>query len=331
MKLITKGPSALKLTLGAAAGALMLFSPTGAALAQDAYPSAPIEFLIPFSAGGGNDQVARTLAPLLEANLGQSVVPINKAGAGGFVAAQVIVSGQADGYRVSQQSLGTFILTSLLRPQQIAPLEDVRYIGQIAILGSAIAVRKDSPYKTLNDLKAAMQAKPGDISWAHTGQGGFNHINGVSLMQAMGVEGIDVPFKGSSKTVAALVGGHIDAAMLATSNIIGFEDEIRFLAVMAPERNSLLPDVPTVSELGLDMVIVETPTVVVAHKDTPDAIATRLEAGLREAVANPQYADKLQKLGITPKFSTGAEVRATLGENIAGWRALIKKIKTNKE
>lgn len=296
-------------------------------MAQDNYPTRPIELLIPFAPGGANDQVARALAVRLEAELGQSVVPINRTGAGGYVAAQEIFSGQPDGYKIAHQSLGTFILTSLFEPQAVDPLEDVRYVAQMAQLTSAIAVRADSPYETLDDLLDAMRDSPGTFAWGHTGQGGFHHVNGVGLFQAAGVDAVDIPFQGSSASVAALMGSHIDAVVLSSSNYLGFEDELRFLAFMSGERDLVLPDVPTVGELGIEMAYVETPSVIVVHKDTPDAVVETLQAAIEHVVAQEDYRDALLQMGVSPQYVPGDQIGARIEENIAGWQDVIDSVR----
>ena len=302
-----------------AAAAIAVVAP---AMSQD-YPSRPLELLIPFSAGGANDQVARELAARLEDELGQPVAPINRTGAGGYVAAQEIVTSPADGYKLAHRSLGTFILTSLFDEQSIDPLEDVRYVAQMAQLSSAIAVSADSPYQTLEDLLEAMRAAPGEFSWGHTGQGGFHHVNGVSLFQAAGVEAVDIPFQGSSASVADLMGGHIDVAVLSSSNYLGFEDELRFLAFMSEERDAVLPDVPTVVELGIDTAMVETPSVVVVNKDTPDDVVDRLAAAIEAVVAQEDYQQALLQMGVSPVFATGEEILERIETNIPRWQEVI--------
>ncbi|MAN77316.1 MAG: hypothetical protein CML24_08990 [Rhizobiales bacterium] len=302
-----------------AAAAIVVATP---AMSQD-YPNRPLELLIPFSAGGANDQVARELAARLEGELGQPVAPINRTGAGGYVAAQEIVTSPADGYKLAHQSLGTFILTSLFGEQSIDPLEDVRYVAQMAQLTSAIAVSADSPYQTLDELLDAMRAAPGEFSWGHTGQGGFHHVNGVSLFQATGVDAVDIPFQGSSASVADLMGGHIDVAVLSSSNYLGFEDELRFLAFMSEERDAVLPDVPTVVELGIDTAMVETPSVVVVNKDTPDEVVDRLQAAIEAVVSQDDYQQALLQMGVSPIFATGEEIVERIETNIPRWQEVI--------
>jgi tripartite-type tricarboxylate transporter receptor subunit TctC len=314
---------ALALSTAAIAGAMVL---SGSASMAQSWPERPLEILIPFSAGGANDLVARAVAQRLEGIIGQPVVPINRTGAGGYVMAQSIVSGAPDGHTLGHVSLGTFILTSMFNEQAIDPLSDVRYVAQMATLASAVAVPASSPHETLEDLLEHMRANPGDYSWGHTGQGGFHHINGVSLMMAADVDAVDIPFQGSSNTVAALMGGHIEFAMMSTSNYLGFQEELRFLAFASETKDEVLPDVPTVYELGLDLATVETPSVMMVHRDTPDEIVAQLEAAVREVVASEDYREAMLQLGITPAFATGAEVEARIDSSIEGWRAVIDAI-----
>lgn len=304
-------------------GGIVGLAMSASGVMADGYPDHDIEILIPFSAGGGNDQVARTLAVELEDILGQSVVPVQKTGAGGYVAANALVTGKPNGYTLGHQSLGTLVLGGLMKEQTVDALNDLRYVAQMALIQSAIAVKADSPYQTLDDLVAAMKADPGAIAWGHTGRGGFHFVNGSSLLAATGTEALDVPYKGSSKTTAALLGGHIDFALLSTSNILGFEDEIRVLAFASDQGDDLLPDVKTVKELGIDMVTVATPSVITVHKDTPDEIVETLQSAIKEAVSRQRYRDTLTGMGIAPVFADGAAIKSYLDANIGGWKALV--------
>ena len=306
----------------ACAAALAGASP---AAAQD-WPNQPVTVLIPFSAGGGNDTVARTMGSALEERLGVPFTPVNAPGAGGFVAAQQLVSGRADGHTVSHQSLGTFILTSLMNEQAVDPVEDLDYVAQMAVLTSAVAVPADSEYQTLQDLIDALKASDGSMTWGHTGQGGFHHVNGVSFLQAIGAEARDVPFQGSSATRAAMLGGQVDYAVLSSVNYLGFEEEMRFLAFFSDEADAVLPDVPTVADLGLDMVTVQTPSVWVMPAGTDQAIIDKLEAEIEAVVATDDYRETLLSLGITPAFRSGDETRQLIEQRIGGWRDIIESV-----
>lgn len=310
-------------TILKASGAFLALTVAPSAWAAGQYPDHAIEILIPFSAGGGNDQVARALAVELEDILGQSVVPVQKTGAGGYVAAQALVTGKPDGYTLGHQSLGTLILGGLMKEQVVNALTDLRFVAQMALIQSAIAVRADSPFKTLDDLIAAMKADPGALAWGHTGRGGFHFVNGASLLAATGTQALDVPFKGSSNTVAALLGGEVDFAFLSTSNYLGFEDEMRILAFAADQGDDLLPDVKTVKELGIDMVTVATPSVITVHKDTPEEIVSTLENAIQEAVARERYRNTLTGMGIAPVFANGGAIRAYLDANVDRWKELV--------
>lgn len=314
--------------MGAALGGLLALVMVPGVSIADTYADRAIEILIPFSAGGGNDQVARALAVELEDILGQSVVPIQKTGAGGYVAAQALITGKPDGYTLGHQSLGTLILGGLMKEQVVDAMNDLRYVAQMALIQSAVAVKADSPYETLDDLIAAMKADPGGLAWGHPGRGGFHFVNGASLLAVTGTEALDVPFKGSSNTVAALLGGHIDFAFLSTSNYLGFEDEMRILAFAAEQGDELLPDVKTVKELGIDMVTVATPSVITVHQDTPDEIVSTLESAIREAVARPRYRETLTGMGIAPVFADGAAINVYLDTNVGHWKELINATST---
>lgn len=316
----------MSLTKTLAVAALVALAPA-VAPAQN-YPTGPIELLIPFATGGANDLVAREIAAGIEKIVGQPVVPTQKTGANGYIALQQLVTGQPDGAVVSHQSLGTIMLGSLIKKQAVDPATDIRYVGQMALITSAVAVPKDSEYQTLADLVAAIQAAPGDMKWGHTGAGGFHHVNGVSLLQSIGGDAIDVPFKGSSETVAAMMGGHIDYGFLSTSNYLGFEDELRFLAFASESRDQLLPDVPTAKEAGVEMITIGSPLVLTVHKDTPDAIVETLDAAMKTTVETEAYQAALKRLGIDPVYRSGAELQTYIADNVDAWRSVVSAIKT---
>lgn len=295
------------------------------ASAQD-WPNQPVTVLIPFSAGGGNDTVARTMGGALEEALGVPFTPVNAPGAGGFVAAQQLTSGRNDGYTLSHQSLGTFILTSLMNEQAVDPLQDLEYVAQMAVLTSAVAVPADSEYETLQDLIDALQSSDGSMTWGHTGQGGFHHVNGVSMLMAIEAEARDVPFQGSSATRAAVLGGQVDYAILSSVNYLGFENEMRFLAFFSEEADAVLPDVPTVADLGIDMVTVQTPSVWVVPTGTDPEIIATMQSAIEEIVATDAYQEQLLSLGITPRYASGDDVRALVEERMGGWQAIIETV-----
>ena len=213
-----------------------------------------------------------------------------------------------------------------MNEQAVDPLEDLEYVAQMAALTSAVAVPADSAHETLQDLIDALQASDGSMTWGHTGQGGFHHVNGVSFLQNLGAEARDVPFKGSSASRAALIGGQIDYAILSSVNYLGFEDQMRYLAFFSDEADAVLPDVPTVADLGLDMVTVQTPSVWVMPAGTDPAIIAKLEAEIEAVVATDAYRETLLSLGIAPGFRSGEDVRGLIEARIDGWRGIIESV-----
>jgi tripartite-type tricarboxylate transporter receptor subunit TctC len=307
-----------------------LVAVTGISANAADWPKKPVTVLIPFSAGGGNDTVARVMGKALEADFGVPFTPVNTPGAGGFVAAQKLVGGRKDGYTVSHQSLGTFILTSLKNQQAVDPLKDLEYVAQMAVLSSAVAVKEDSPYQSLADLLDALKKSDGSMTWGHTGEGGFHHVNGVSMLSHAGATARDVPFKGSSKTRAALLGGQVDYAILSSVNYLGFEGKMRFLAFFSDEPDAVLPDVPTVSSLGMDMVTVQTPSVWVVPAGTDAAIIETLRAKIETIAATDDYKKQLLSLGITPAYRSGADVRKLVETRLPAWKEIIQSVKAAK-
>jgi tripartite-type tricarboxylate transporter receptor subunit TctC len=240
-------------TTVAAAAALALLA--GPALAWE--PEKPIRIIVGYSAGGGTDVVARTVASAAQPIFPVPLVVENRVGASGTLAADFVANAPADGYTLLVA--GGSESTSVPHHREVSydAIEDFRPIIRITRYPIIIATRTDSGYDSIDALMEAARADPGALSFASSGPGSLYHSAMLALIERGGVEMKHVPYQGGAPAVAALLGGHVDGTPAAPNEIQAQYDagEVQLLAVASDERYAGLPDVPTLKELGYDMSI----------------------------------------------------------------------------
>ena len=291
-------------------------------------PRRPVNVILPYSAGGGTDAFARAVAASAEGIVPIPMVVVNKDGAGGITGAIEAARARPDGGTIMITSAGSFLLTSMLRDTEVSPLEDFRVIAQVGDLDPAILVPVGSPHATLADLVAALEAAPGSLRWAHNGRGGAHHVAGQSFLNANGLQATDVPFKGGGPTRAAVIGSQVDFAVVGIQQAAGFEAELRVLGLLAPERDGIATDVPTVAERGFDYVEVSSPIVAFAPLGTDDAIRDDMEAAFRAITETETFAELMRAQGNVPEFLTGSETEAKLERLRGDTQMLIDELKS---
>lgn len=285
----------------------------GPALAEWA-PDRPINVILPYSAGGGTDAFARAVAAAVEAE-GLLEVPMvvnNLPGAGGITGAAQAAGAPADGQTIMITSAGSFLLTSMLQDTPVNPLESFEIVAQIGDLDPAILVPMDSPFETLADLVAALEADPGALRWAHNGVGGAHNVAGQSFLNANGIEATGVPFQGGGPTRAAVIGGQVDFGVVGIQQAAGFDAELRVLGLLAPERDGIAADVPTVPEQGFDYVEVSSPIVIFAPLGTDPETLASMEGVFNQVATSQAFIDAMAERGNVPEFLGGEDARARL-------------------
>ena len=299
-----------------------------AALAEWA-PRRPVNVVLPYAAGGGTDAFARAVAAAAQAEglLDVPMVVVNKEGAGGITGAAEAAGARPDGQTIMITSAGSFLLTSMLKDTPVAPLEDFEIIAQIGDLDPAILVPAASPHQSLQELVDAMKAAPGSLRWAHNGVGGAHNVAGQAFLDANGVEATGVPFQGGGPTRAAVIGEQVDFAVVGIQQAAGFEEQLRVLALLAPERDGIAADVPTAAEQGLDYAEISSPIVAFAPKGTDPAMLEGMQAVLEKATASPAFAEAMKAQGNVPEFLPGAEARARLEKLEADAAPVIEAMK----
>ena len=287
--------------------ALSLFAT--AALAD--YPEKPIEVIVGYSAGGGTDVMARTVAKFLEEELGEgaSVVIKNMPGAGGQIGFTEVAKATPDGY-----TLGTFNLPAALAlthdREADYDVNSYTYLANFVEDPNTITVAASSPFRTLGELLDAAKADPGAITLGLSSLGGNDHFGANMIAAAAGAEFTLVPFKGASNARTAIMGGHVAGGTMTLGQTTNFPDELRVLAVLSGERSPFRPDVPTAKELGFD-VQMSSLRGIVAPAGMDEAMADQLRAALTAVNANPDFQAMMAEQGNPIAFMVGDDFAAT--------------------
>jgi len=263
--------------------------------AQEEYPTKPIKGIISLSAGGTTDIVARTLAPFMEEYLGQPLVLINTPGANGTIAVADVAKRKPDGYTFGWCNLPTLVIHSQLRdlPYDAKELE---YVASPMPYEYMVLVRNDAPWKTWEDFIKYAKEHPRMIVYGTPGLGSTNHLSLVYVAMKEGIEWNAIPFKGNPESIAALLGGHIDACNTSTTAAVSAlqSGEVRPLIVMSNNRLNLCPDIPTILEKGYDFYQYSCMGAIFPP-GTPEYIELNLKKQLNMLVVNKKLKKKPKK------------------------------------
>jgi len=298
------------------------------AWAQDNYPSRPLRFIVPFGAGGPSDIVARTIAPRMAATLGQPVVIENRAGAGGVTGVDVAARATPDGYTFAIGSAGALAISpSLGRGTPYDPLRDLAPITLGVLVPEPVVVPAASPFRTLQELVAGAKARPGSLNFGSTGSGSMPHLAGEQLRAAAGIDIVHVSYTS---------GGLLATAILRNEVQLGFADlpvllpqiqagTLRALAVGTPERLSWIPDVPTMTEVGLPAVDASNWHGLVASARIPEGPLGILRRAAIGALQDPEIRRQLTAQGAMPGGNSPEEFGAFLRSENAKWGEVIRR------
>jgi tripartite-type tricarboxylate transporter receptor subunit TctC len=271
-----------------------------AALAQSDYPSKPITMIVPFPPGGVADITARPLADAMGRILKEPVVIENRSGAGGGVGMQYVARARPDGYTVLLALSSISIIPEadkVLGRDPMFTLNQLVPIARFTADPTVLAVRADSPYKSVADLVNAAKQKPGAIPYGSSGNYGTMHVPMEMFDSAAGIKMLHVPFTGAGPAIVALLGGQVDALSTGPSSIMGHlrGGKVRVLATWGEARHPALPDVPTLKELGYDAQFSQW-TGLFVPAGTPEPVVAKLREAARAAVADATFQQALAKV-----------------------------------
>ena len=281
--------------LGAAALATLPF----AAQAQGTWPDKGLRIMVGASPGGGTDILARVLADKMSPALRQTVVVENRPGASNTIAAELTARATPDGTTLLlATNTGQAIAPHLLK-LKFDPIKDLQPVGLVAVMPNVLVVPESAPYRTVKDLVAAMKEKPGFFKYASSGIGSTQHIGGEAFGLVTGTRAIHVPYKGSSQAHVDIIAGEVNMMFDSTSSAMGQirAGKLRPLAVTADRRSPEMPDVPTLTELGIRGADVQTWYGMYVTGGTPRPVVDRLVAELNAALRLPDVQARIKGLG----------------------------------
>jgi tripartite-type tricarboxylate transporter receptor subunit TctC len=271
-----------RVALGIAGGAL-----AAPALAQGRFPASPIRLIVPWTAGSSSDVQMRSLAELAQQTLGQPVVIENRPGASGTLHAQSLSGARPDGYMLGQMHLSVVRRPFLVRQPLWDTVTDFTHVLRLCGWMYGVAVKADSPYATWRDFIAAARANPGKLTFATSGIATTNHLAMEDLAVREGVQLTHVPYRGSSEGMTAVLAGQVDCiADAATWRPLVEAGQMRALCVWTAERVARLPGVPTLKELGHDMVVTS-PYGISGPKGMDPGVVRVLHDAFKEALFSP--------------------------------------------
>lgn len=279
------------------------------ALAAD-YPSKPVNVVVGYAAGGGTDVMARTIASYLEQALdgNASVVIRNRPGAGGQIGFSEVAAARADGYTLGTMNLPAALAVTYDRNADYNA-DSFTWLANFVSDPNTLVVPADSDFQSLQDVINAAHEQSGRLAVGLAALGGNDHFAAIMFANASGIELNEVPFNGASLARSAIMGGHVDMGTMAFSQTVGFEDELRVLAVFADERLAQAPDVPTAKELGFDIEMGSFRGLV-APAGLPDDVRDALVTALAEVAQNPAFMAAMERQGSPVQFSEGEAYQA---------------------
>ena len=298
-----------------------------AALAQGAYPTKPITYIVPFGAGGTTDVLARLLTVKAGPALGTSFVIENKPGAGGGTGSDFTAKAPPDGYTIQGGTISSHAINvSLYSKLPYDPIKNFQPITMIGSMPNVLVVRADSPYKSLQDVITAAKTKPGSINYASSGNGTSQHLSGVFFEQLSGGKMVHVPYKSSAESLNAILGGQ--GADVIFENLAPAlphikAGKLRALGVTSEKRSSTLPEVPALAEALPGFAIVSWQAIF-APAGVPQPVVDRLSSEMIKAINDPEIKGKLVAQGIDPSGMSPAELGAFQKTEIDKWARVIK-------
>lgn len=291
--------------------ALGVLAVLGSPARAEEFPTKPIRLVVGYAAGGSTDVIARLTAAKLTELVGQQVLVENKPGANGNIAAEQAARAPGDGYTLFIGGAASAINASLYKKLGFSFEKDFAPVAMIGVTPSVMVVRSALPVKTPQEFVAYAEANRGKVNFASSGTGATTHLSGELFKMATGVQMTHVPYRGSAPALNDLLGGQVDVMFdnLISATPLIRSGDLRPLALTGPTRKASLPDVPTLRELGYDVVVLSW-VGIFAPASTRAEVVTFLNGKMRQVLAMPDYRTRLEDLGVDPQAMTPDELAA---------------------
>lgn len=294
------------------------------------YPERTIRMIVPFAAGSATDTSARLYAAELSKQLGQQVVPDNRAGAGGTVGMQVLVKAPPDGYTIAYAGAGPLAINRSITPNLPYDVEkEVQAVSQAVSSPLMLAVAPTLPVKNVKELIALAKRRPGQLASGSAGTGTVGHLAGEYFKMMSGTQILHVPYKGGAQAATDLMAGQVQLMFDPASGVAPHvrSGRLRGLGVTGPTRTKAFPELPTIAESGLPGYEVTTWGGIVAPAGLPRAILARLNDEVQKAARSPTLIERYAALGADPVTSTPDEFTNYIRQEYLKWAKVVKVAK----
>lgn len=311
-----------------AAAALGFGVSSRVAWGAESYPSRPITIVVPFSAGGVTDVLARVIAQHLSEDWHVAAVVENRPGAGGNIGAAVVAQAKPDGYTLVHGTVGTHAInSSLYKTMPYDAIKDFAPITRTAVLPNVLVVRADAPYSTVAELIAYGKANPGKLTFGSSGNGTTLHLSGELFKMMTGVNMVHIPYKGSSPAVADLLGGQISMIFDNLPSSLPYikAGQFKALGVTSSQRNPALPDTPTIAEAGVPGYEVLSWFGLWAPGGTPAEIIDKLNKEVVAILNKPAVNQLILTQGASPHPETPQEFDAFIRSENKKWAEIVAR------
>ena len=298
--------------------------------AQQWNPTGPVHIIVPFDAGSTPDLLARTLGEQLGTRLGQPIVVDNKSGASGNIGTNVIAKSTPDGQTIGVSIAGPLGVNALLyKKMPFDPASDIEPITIAASQPAVLVASAKMPVAKVGELLDVLKRSPDKYSFASIGTGSASHLAMEALAANVGAKLVHVPYRGSVAAVTGLLSGETDVAILPAAAVVPHikAQRLKALAIASARRSALMPDVPTLSEVGVPDVKADAWIGIVAPAKTPAAVIQRYQKEITQILADSTIKAKLKAQYMEPIGNTPVEFRAVIVAEVARWKPIIEKHK----
>jgi tripartite-type tricarboxylate transporter receptor subunit TctC len=305
--------------------ALLAATPVAAQQAG-VYPNRAIRFILPFPAGGGTDIVGRVLAQRLSEELGQPVIPDNRAGAGGNLGAEIVAKAAPDGYTIVMCTVGLAVSPTLYKKLNYDAQKDLAPIGLVAATPNTFAVHPSTPARSIKDMLALAKSQNGKVTFGTGGPGSVNDLIAQVFRSMSGGKVLVVPYKGINPATVAMLSGEVDAAVISVASAATYvkSGRLRALATLAPARSPLMPEIPTAAQAGYPELEAVLWYGMLAPAGTPAAVISRLNQAFTKITASPEARERFASVGTDPMTSTPEQFAEFLKKETARWGKVVR-------
>jgi tripartite-type tricarboxylate transporter receptor subunit TctC len=309
------------------AAALSLIACTGTFAQGERYPNKPIKFIVPYVPGGSNDIIARLVGQSVSEALKTPLVIENHGGAGGNIGVDMAAKAAPDGYTIVIGHVGTFSINPALYPRlPYQPQRDFAPIGMIGMIPNVLAVNKDLPAQSVQELIVMAKKEPGRLSYGSGGNGSAAHLAVEHFKNLAGISIVHVPYKGTGPSLVDLMGGQVQMTITGLLPVMPYmkSGRLRVLATASPKRLKLLPNLPTIAESGVPGYEATQWYGLFAPAKTPAPALATLTSALRTAMRSREVTERLTAEGGEPVDMNPEEIRRFLDQQTALWAGIVK-------